>query len=87
MPANTVRVARPSKWGNPCVMRSESDRASAVAWFEAHVAPKLPVEELRGKNLACWCRLDQDCHADILLRLANCSTPAPSDLGAKDGEQ
>lgn len=27
--------------------------------------------ELRGKNLACWCRLDQACHADILLELAN----------------
>ncbi|MCB2070024.1 MAG: DUF4326 domain-containing protein [Ottowia sp.] len=26
---------------------------------------------LRGKNLACWCRLDQPCHADVLLRLAN----------------
>ncbi len=27
--------------------------------------------ELRGKDLACWCRLDQPCHADILLKLAN----------------
>lgn len=27
--------------------------------------------ELRGKNLACWCALDQPCHADVLLRLAN----------------
>lgn len=27
--------------------------------------------ELRGKNLACWCRLDQPCHADVLLELAN----------------
>ncbi|SRR5260221_14518269 len=26
---------------------------------------------LRGKNLACWCPLDQPCHADILLELAN----------------
>lgn len=26
---------------------------------------------LRGKNLACWCLLDQPCHADVLLRLAN----------------
>lgn len=26
---------------------------------------------LRGKNLACWCSLDQPCHADVLLRLAN----------------
>lgn len=26
---------------------------------------------LRGKNLACWCALDQPCHADVLLELAN----------------
>lgn len=29
------------------------------------------IVELHGKNLACWCRLDQPCHADILLKLAN----------------
>ena len=27
--------------------------------------------ELRGKDLACWCPLDQPCHADVLLDLAN----------------
>jgi hypothetical protein len=27
--------------------------------------------ELRGKDLACWCQLDQPCHADVLLELAN----------------
>jgi hypothetical protein len=27
--------------------------------------------ELRGKNLACWCKPDQPCHADVLLELAN----------------
>ena len=26
---------------------------------------------LRGKNLACWCPLDQPCHADVLLKIAN----------------
>lgn len=30
-------------------------------------APK----ELRGKDLACFCALDQPCHADVLLELAN----------------
>ena len=29
------------------------------------------VESLRGKDLACWCPLDQPCHADVLLRIAN----------------
>lgn len=29
------------------------------------------IEELRGKNLACWCRIGDPCHRDVLLRLAN----------------
>lgn len=29
------------------------------------------LDKLRGKNLACWCGLDQPCHADVLLKLAN----------------
>ena len=29
------------------------------------------IKELSGKNLACWCRLDEKCHADIILKLAN----------------
>lgn len=27
--------------------------------------------DLSGKDLACWCPLDQPCHADVLLELAN----------------
>lgn len=27
--------------------------------------------ELAGRDLACWCPLDQPCHADVLLELAN----------------
>lgn len=27
--------------------------------------------ELAGLDLACWCPLDQPCHADVLLELAN----------------
>ena len=29
------------------------------------------LHELRGKDLACWCTIDQPCHADTLLELAN----------------
>ena len=29
------------------------------------------VAELHGRDLACWCPLDQPCHADVLLELAN----------------
>ncbi|AZN71982.1 DUF4326 domain-containing protein [Georhizobium profundi] len=27
--------------------------------------------ELKGKNLACWCRAGAPCHADVLLHLVN----------------
>ena len=27
--------------------------------------------ELYGKDLVCWCPLDQPCHADVLLEVAN----------------
>ena len=26
---------------------------------------------LRGHDLACWCRLDEPCHGDVLLEMAN----------------
>ena len=29
------------------------------------------VVELRGKNLACFCKLGAPCHADVLLEVAN----------------
>lgn len=32
------------------------------------------LRRLQGKNLACFCPLDQPCHADVLLELANKDT-------------
>lgn len=29
------------------------------------------IDELRGRDLACWCALDKPCHADVLITLAN----------------
>lgn len=29
------------------------------------------LDQLRGKNLACWCQPGQPCHADVLLEIAN----------------
>jgi hypothetical protein len=54
--------------------RDEADaRDLALSHFRAWVTPHADLirEHLRGKNLACWCRLDQPCHADILLEIAN----------------
>ena len=52
------------------------DNATAVCLFRRFTARKVgyridAAEWLRGKNLACWCRLDQPCHADVLLEIAN----------------
>lgn len=54
---------------------------AAVDLFREYAA-KLPVAELRGKNLACFCPLDQPCHADVLLELAN---PSPNKNPQSDG--
>ena len=32
---------------------------------------ELIISELKGKNLACWCKDGDTCHADVLLKLAN----------------
>jgi hypothetical protein len=38
-----------------------------------------------GRDLACSCPLDQPCHADVLLELAN--TPAVAAGGSADGRR
>lgn len=35
-------------------------------------------EALRGKNLACWCKPGEPCHADVLLEIANSNDGASS---------
>jgi len=35
--------------------------------------------ELRGRNLACWCKKNEMCHADILLSMANDRTELRAD--------
>lgn len=55
------------------------------AWLDINLAqhPKImrgALDELRGKNLACWCAPGTPCHADVLLELANAS-PAVRDGG------
>ena len=44
---------------------------SGVRADERHAAYVASIPELAGHDLACWCPLDQPCHADVLLELAN----------------
>lgn len=49
-------------------------RARAVALYREAINDgrlRLDASPLRGKHLACWCPLDQPCHADVLLEIAN----------------
>ena len=85
MPAGAIYVGRPTKWGNPCKVPNIAgitrEEAHAIAvkvygWELIIEGPGLELaqaakRELRGHDLVCWCRLDEPCHADVLLRLAN----------------
>ncbi len=91
MPANTVYVGRGTPWGNPFKIGEHvrphyhlktslivADREHAVRLYlrflplELRIAAKL---HLCGKTLACWCPLDQPCHAEVLLRITNRGKP------------
>jgi hypothetical protein len=83
MPDGAVYVGRPSRFGNPWPIggpgpdgRSFRTAAEAIAAYEEAMGTIVPSrdeirEVLRGKDLACWCRLDQPCHADVLMKIAN----------------
>jgi len=113
MPANTVKVDRTTKWGNPFLvgetypiveadgsgesigeskMRDTSDAVKAFRpWCEETMEQWGDLEPLRGKNLACWCKLGSPCHADVLLELANAPSASPAGhegaaVVSKDGE-
>lgn len=75
MPDNAIYVGRPTKWGNPYSVGYDGDtRKDVVILYREHLKydpelVKAAKRELVGKDLACWCSLDQACHADVLLEL------------------
>lgn len=87
MPSNTVYIGRGSKWGNPFPVgkpglldRQAIDNTGAVGMFKDMLSDPEMMElsgypddfsELKGKDLACWCKEGEPCHGDILLELAN----------------
>jgi len=83
MPPNTVYVGRPTQWGNPFTVGefppfetgidNPLTREGAIRLYEEWLRKQLATGRdllgpLKGKNLACWCKLDQPYHADILLQ-------------------
>ena len=73
MPENTVYVGRPTKHGNPFTIGVHGTREDCIEKYKTWAAMRTNVikEQLKGKNLACFCPLDKPCHADILLKIAN----------------
>ena len=87
MPKKTVYVGRGSEYGNRYIIGETYVTSSgyqyvmtaqkAVELYQSDLydKPFLKVDawinRLKGKNLACWCALDEPCHADVLLELAN----------------
>lgn len=72
--ATRVYIGRPSKWGNPFVIRRDGSRAEVIvkyrAWIVAQPELMAALDELRGRDLVCWCA-PLACHGDVLRELAN----------------
>jgi hypothetical protein len=72
-------VGRRTKYGNPYrigeIFHGEPlTRKECVRVYELYLRQRLKnepnfLDELKGKNLACWCPLDKLCHADVLLKV------------------
>ncbi|WP_309244253.1 DUF4326 domain-containing protein [Micromonospora parastrephiae] len=61
---------RRSPWANPFSLRKD-DRAEALRLYRQWLAGQPALvdrarRELTGKQLACWCRVEDACHADVL---------------------
>jgi hypothetical protein len=72
---NTVYVGRPSKWGNPFTVK-QYGREECLKKYDQWVKLQMVIDPdflkpLKGKNLVCFCKLSEKCHADILLKYAN----------------
>ena len=82
---NPFRIGANRCTGSGLTYRQEpvADAATAVAFFKGmlqqadrnYPSNEVIARELRGKNLACFCALDQPCHADVLLEIANVDAP------------
>ena len=82
---NTRLVARPSRFGNPFkIGEGGMTRSEAIAmfrrWIEGGLSDFEPerrlrllasLHELKGKDLACYCKPGEECHGDLLLKVAN----------------
>ncbi|WP_328415726.1 DUF4326 domain-containing protein [Micromonospora sp. NBC_00389] len=64
---------RRSPWANPFSLRRH-DRAEALRLYRQWLVRQPALvdrarRELTGKQLACWCRVEDTCHADVLTEI------------------
>lgn len=78
LPENAKCVDRSTRWGNPFKVDNSIGMTleNCLCMYEATLRVQLAkqpnfLEPLRGKDLACFCKEGEPCHADILLRYAN----------------
>lgn len=62
-----------SKWANPYKIDKSHTRKMVIQSYQLWVADKirsheLDIEELRGKDLVCWCA-PEPCHGDVLMEI------------------
>lgn len=76
-PKDAVYIGRGSPYGNPYVIGQPHPRTGrpmtrddVCVLFERYIVPTLDLDELKGKDLVCYCK-PKRCHGDILLREAN----------------
>jgi hypothetical protein len=64
---------RKSPYANPYSVKTYG-LAESLQFYRAYAAgfdPAVLRRDLAGHDLACWCPLDQPCHADVLLELTH----------------
>jgi hypothetical protein len=76
MPPGAIYVGRPTVWGNPWQVSNIMTAKDAVEAFRLWIGwnpvyLEMVEARLAGHDLVCWCRLNQPCHADVLLEIAN----------------
>jgi len=70
-----VFIGRPSEYSNPFILGKDGTRNQVLNKFKIYFhnldnCNKL-LDELDGKIIACWCKLSQNCHGDVIIELYN----------------
>lgn len=93
--ARPTKWGNPCNWKKYTLLTEPEAKEMAVEWYREWLAGEMVgryypeqkqwiidhIHELAGKDLACWCKLGEPCHADVLLRLANKANGADGQIG------